>query len=424
MSTTRPLARRTPALLRAAFLAALCLAPSWLHAGAFFRRIFGLGNPPRTAVYRVVDLGATAPNGDSEAFGINNAGEVVGWVRVNGQKQAVVWRNIATQPTMAPLWTIPNHNSIAYQINDAHQPAGWAGGGLAPGEPQVFQVAKLGPPGVEGRAYGISENTLVVGWSYLSVGASNQKAVVFNGGVPLASSASPILPPVDLGNFGTDNSRAYDVNRAFVIVGAAATAAGPSHAFRHVGASPLQPSDDLGTLGGLNSEATGINERGQVAGWSDLVRCAGRSVRHAFLWENNQMRDLGTPYPRLPVTINEPSGAPRRIWWASTMTRVPDGDGGNCINDRDGNPQIVGYTELYYTAVPPQPYDPNCIRPTAEPGMFHRAFMWDGTMHDLNDMIPSNSGWYLTEAWGVNDRGQIVGRGLHNGSFRAFVLLP
>ena len=56
-----------------------------------------------------------------------------------------------------------------------------------------------------------------------------------------------------------------------------------------------------------------------------------------------------------------------------------------------------------------------------------RAFLWtqaSAAMRDLNDCIPVNSGWVLTEARGVNDAGQIVGNGLHNGQPRAFLLTP
>jgi hypothetical protein len=45
------------------------------------------------------------------------------------------------------------------------------------------------------------------------------------------------------------------------------------------------------------------------------------------------------------------------------------------------------------------------------------AFLWDQIhgMRDLNAMIPANSGWALEVASGVNDRGEIVGWGDHNG---------
>ena len=56
----------------------------------------------------------------------------------------------------------------------------------------------------------------------------------------------------------------------------------------------------------------------------------------------------------------------------------------------------------------------------------HRAFLYDsaGVMHDLNDLIPQNSGWVLDHATGINDLGQISGSGTIGGNFHAFLLTP
>jgi probable HAF family extracellular repeat protein len=46
-----------------------------------------------------------------------------------------------------------------------------------------------------------------------------------------------------------------------------------------------------------------------------------------------------------------------------------------------------------------------------------RAFLVaGGRVHDLNDLIPTGSGWVLQEAFAVNARGQIVGRGYQTAS--------
>jgi probable HAF family extracellular repeat protein len=45
-------------------------------------------------------------------------------------------------------------------------------------------------------------------------------------------------------------------------------------------------------------------------------------------------------------------------------------------------------------------------------------------MRDLNNLLPPNSGWELTQALGINDKGQIVGYGTHDGQIRAFLLTP
>ena len=57
-------------------------------------------------------------------------------------------------------------------------------------------------------------------------------------------------------------------------------------------------------------------------------------------------------------------------------------------------------------------------------GDYH-AFVYAGKkMKDLNSLIPSNSGWELDAANGINNAGKIVGYGTHNGAYRAFLLTP
>ena len=48
----------------------------------------------------------------------------------------------------------------------------------------------------------------------------------------------------------------------------------------------------------------------------------------------------------------------------------------------------------------------------------------DGAWHDLNDLIPPDSGWELGGAYDINDAGEIVGSGYHDGFARAFLLIP
>jgi probable HAF family extracellular repeat protein len=45
-------------------------------------------------------------------------------------------------------------------------------------------------------------------------------------------------------------------------------------------------------------------------------------------------------------------------------------------------------------------------------------------MQDLNRLIPSNTGWVLVEAHGINDVGQIAGSGTIRGQTHAFLLTP
>lgn len=53
------------------------------------------------------------------------------------------------------------------------------------------------------------------------------------------------------------------------------------------------------------------------------------------------------------------------------------------------------------------------------------AFIWeDGRTRDLNDALPPESGWALTEARDINDAGQIVGAGWHGDRNVAFLMTP
>src|SRR6266496_1094047 len=59
---------------------------------------------------------------------------------------------------------------------------------------------------------------------------------------------------------------------------------------------------NLDTLGGTNSRGNSINNQGWVAGYSNL---AGNQSRHATLWRNGSLLDLGTlGGPNSSVTWN------------------------------------------------------------------------------------------------------------------------
>lgn len=138
----------------------------------------------------------------------------------------------------------------------------------------------------------------------------------------------------------------------------------------------------LGTLGGRDSFATAISAHGVIVGASTVT---GLADGHGFRWENGAMIDLGC----LPG--------------ASFCEALALDDQGEVIV---GTAQFPGDEDLGRRA-------------------FSRAFVWsDGSLQNLNTLIDPASGWTLETATGVNDSGQIVGRGLFAGRIRPYLLTP
>ena len=54
----------------------------------------------------------------------------------------------------------------------------------------------------------------------------------------------------------------------------------------------------------------------------------------------------------------------------------------------------------------------------------HAVIYKGGKAQDLNTLISVDADWTLEEAKSINNRGQIVGSGLHHGQERAFLLTP
>ncbi len=92
-------------------------------------------------------------------------------------------------------------------------------------------------------------------------------------------------------SLGGKYSSAESINRHGQIAGWSDTADGVTHAVLWLNA--LSRPIDLGTLGGARSVALAVNDSGQVVGTSETLRTRnGRSIKHAFLWQNGRMIDL------------------------------------------------------------------------------------------------------------------------------------
>ncbi len=283
-------------------------------------------------------------------------------------------------------------NSYAYAINESGQVTGWSR--TAAGDPHAF-LWENGVMRNLGVHYGYDINA-----SAQVVGGHGQLAFLWeNNSVRYLST------------LGGASSVAYAINDSGQVVGMAYTPSGDRHAFLWEDGV----TTDLGTLGGSKSEARGINALGQVVGMAYDENGRYR----AFLWEDGVMHNLGTlggvfTYAFDINISGQVVGSSCKgsynyhafLWQDGVMhdlgTLGGDESHGFGIN---ASGQIVGSARTWSGN--------------------NRAFVWEnGVMYNLDNLIPADSGWDLTTARGINDLGQIVGSGFHDGEMRAFLLTP
>jgi len=138
--------------------------------------------------------------------------------------------------------------------------------------------------------------------------------------------------------------------------------------------TPVYSVTNLGTLGGSlddTTQAYAINDKSQIVGYASPPN----SAVHAFLYQNRTMHDLGA---------------------------LGDASVAEAINNLG---VIVGSADV-------------------NGGEFAVLFS-GGTLQDLNNLIPAGSGMTLTEAIGINDKGQIICNGDNSSGYgNAFLLTP
>jgi probable HAF family extracellular repeat protein len=316
--------------------------------------------------YAVTELG-TLGGPVSCARSINAAGVVVGKAQIrDGAWRAAMWAG----SEVVDLGRLPGTTeSEACGINAKRQVVGVCFGGVRGAyRPFLWQdgeMVDLGDLGGSASASDINGLGQVAGGSFIGPSRSTAEhhAVLWvdNGAI------------VDLGTLpGSRESHAWAINDAGLVAGVAQTADGTDRAVL------WQEGEirDLGTLGGADSGARAVNGCGQVVG----AARTGDGALQAFLWADGTMVDLGT--------LDD-----------SRHSRALG------INDRS---HVVGVAA-----------GPAATRDR------HRAVLWrDRAISDLNALIDDATGWQLSEARDINDRGQIVGKGALGDTELGFLLTP
>lgn len=210
---------------------------------------------------------------------------------------------------------------------------------------------------------------------------------------PTSSSSGQVSPGVyeivNLGTldqtngFGGGGSRAFAVNNRGQVVGSSRTGIGEPapYGVRHAFLWENGGMTDLGSLGQL-SEAFAINDLGQVVG-----RYVTSSFQErAFIWQNGVMQDLGVDNGAQAIN-NSGQVMTRRGLWQDGVLRDLGTFGG--VNTRarglNSSGQVVGESQ------------------TAD-GATH-AFLWqDGVMQDLGTL-----GGTYSAAFAINDTGDVTG---------------
>jgi probable HAF family extracellular repeat protein len=343
----------------------------------------------------ISDLGAL-PGFNFSAAGSTNAR---GWVA--GQSNtSTIDPNVGIPEIRAVLWKQDGHihdlgvlpggtESLSVYVSDAGQVVGFSDNGVPDPNSWFFTgtqihtfvwengtMRDIGTLGGPSTAPGVNcsnpQPSVVVGMSSVN-------------DTPNALTGIPTVDPflwdhgqmTDLGTLGGAWGSAQCANTRHQIIGASSVAESPKackfdervpgcHAFLWEDGQMR----DLGTLGGPDSEAIWINESGVIVGSADFPRPRPEMNLHdAVIWKNGKIKDLGTV----------------------------DGDACSRAYGLNARGQVVGGSS-------------DCHN-------FLHAFLWDrgGPMLDLNKLIPPGSGWVLTNAFNINDRGEILAKAAPEG---------
>jgi uncharacterized membrane protein len=311
--------------------------------------------------------------------------------------------------------------------------------------PALYAIADIGvlSGGTESHAMGINNAGTVAGWSG---GGQQPHAIRWSNGV-LTNAGDPP---------GAPWSEAWAINDSGQLGGITGrTTGGYEYPARWTASGAV---DIGGPIINALGAVTAINRFGAAAGGQRPADSEG-SPEGGFYDVNGSRTDFGTQYA-MAKGINDRGQVvgPGYVWQRGVITTLTGfagtgtAAGTNAINMRG---QIVGsvvvngieHPALWRNSTDKNPVDLGLINtsqlnvatavniagevvgtsdPQCSPCLASRAWRWRaGVITPLDQLIAAGTGWSeLREAAGINDRGQIVGTGIHNGVVRGFVLTP
>jgi probable HAF family extracellular repeat protein len=325
-----------------------------------------------TQQYTVTDLGAVAGQKVSGAYGLNSLGQAAG---------------VSSDPggAIATLFASGKATSL---------------GTLVAGDVSI--------------AEGISSTGQVVGYvvEYPASGTVYHAFLYSNGNMQDINSTS-LFP---------SGTVAYGINSSEQVVGEGFVNSDTFHPFLYSGGKMT----DIGTLGGFQASATAINAAGAIVG-NSLNKA---SDQHGFLYANSKMTDLGVPsgsYASGANAINAidevagttyltAGGSHAASYIAGKWTDLGlyPGAIASSATGINASGQIVGTGIFAQTSYHPP-----------KPGKHVPFLVSSGALVNLNTLLPTGSGFTLTDAIAINDAGQILCDATNaSGLERAVLLTP
>lgn len=343
-----------------------------------------------------------------------------------------------------------NNSSFAWWVNDR----GWVAGGAENGaidpiagvpeanavlwkDGQITNLGTLG--GNQSAAFGVNNRGQITGYATNAI--SDPWPLILPYGTQMRAFLWESGGMRDLGTLGGPDSVGLYINDRGHVSGASFTSDIPEPS---TGIPPLEPflwdgqkMHSLGTLGGVYGAVFGMNDNDQVIGNSSTADAPGACLFvdlgcHAFLWDRGKITDLGTLGGTfaIPTMLNDEGVAVgaantsndatvRAVRWKNGIIHDLGAVDGDACSWAWG---LNNRGQIVGISVP-----------MCDLSLAPRAFLWEhGEMIDLNTRIVGDASFQLVYAEAINERGEITGMGVPAGVApgdveslgHAFVLTP